>query len=57
MRKLATILLALVTVSVFGQNFSGKAIYKTSRKTSFNVKTGNPGMDDKMAGKESWVDR
>ncbi len=49
MRKSVTILLAFVTASVFGQNFSGKAIYKTSRKTTFNVKTGNPGMDDKMA--------
>ncbi len=41
--------LSFFTQSVVGQQFSGKAIYKTSRKTNFSVKTGNPGMDDKMA--------
>ena len=49
MRIVISTLVVMISFSIYGQNFSGKAIYKTSRKTSFNVKTGNPGMDDKMA--------
>lgn len=49
MRIAISTLVVMISFSIYGQNFSGKAIYKTSRKTSFNVKTGNPGMDDKMA--------
>lgn len=49
MKALLTILFASFALTIFGQNFSGKAIYKTSRKTEFNVKTDNPAMDDKMA--------
>lgn len=49
MRIAISALVVMISFSIYGQNFSGKAIYKTSRKTSFNVKTGNPGMDDKMA--------
>lgn len=49
MKAHLTIIFASFVLTIVGQDFSGKAIYKTSRKTSFSVKTGNPGMDDKMA--------
>lgn len=47
MKTIITILIVLFVFTVNAQNFQGKAIYKTSRKSNFKIKE-DKGMDDKM---------
>lgn len=49
MRKLITIIVLLFAFAINAQNFTGKAVYKTSRKSNFKMSSDdNPGMDEKM---------
>ena len=48
MKTRLTLVFTLFALTVFGQDFSGKAIYKTSRKSNFSLKTDNPGMNNKL---------
>lgn len=45
--KLTTLFILLISVISFAQDFSGKAIYKTSRKTNFSI-----GDDSKMSDQQ-----
>ena len=47
MKALLTIFTLVITISISAQNFTGKAVYKTSRKSTFKVKD-DKGMNDKM---------
>ncbi|MEE9409022.1 MAG: GLPGLI family protein [Polaribacter sp.] len=49
MKSILTVITILIAFSINAQNFQGRAIYKTSQKSTFNMsKEKNPGMDDKM---------
>lgn len=49
MKNLFTIFVFLLTVSITGQDFTGKATYKTSRKSNFKINSDkNKGMDEAM---------
>ncbi len=49
MRLLILVLLASFSVATNAQSFQGKAIYKTSRKSNFKMKTENSEISDKEA--------
>ena len=49
MKNLFTIFVLLLTVTITGQDFTGKATYKTSRKSNFKINSDkNKGMDEAM---------
>lgn len=48
MKTIISIITLCLAFSLNAQNFSGKAIYKTSRKSNFKIKNDNGTMDDKM---------
>ena len=49
MKTTTSILIALISFALNAQNFSGKAIYKTSRKSTISFdKEKNPGISDEM---------
>lgn len=48
MRAILTTLALLFISNISAQNFTGKAIYKTSRKSNFKIKNDKEGVNDKM---------
>jgi GLPGLI family protein len=48
MKTIITIITLCISFSFTAQNFTGKAIYKTSRKSSINFGEGQEGVTDKM---------
>lgn len=49
MKKCILLIVLLLAINSYAQNFKGKAIYKTNRKTNFKISSdNNPEMNDKM---------
>lgn len=48
MKTIITTIALLLTFSINAQNFQGKAIYKTSRKSNFKISSNTAGVNDKM---------
>ena len=48
MKTITTILTLLIAFTINAQEFTGKAIYKTSMKSNFKLSDNNPQVDDKM---------
>lgn len=48
MKTIISIITLCLAFSINAQNFTGKATYKTSRKSSFKMKTDKEGVNDKM---------
>ena len=48
MKKIITVFVLLVMASMHAQNFTGKATYKTSRKSDIQIDANQEGMTDKI---------